>query len=358
MLAPSVKSKIGLCLLAGAVGTVTLLRVGRRFAAPWVGPTGVAIVAGIFLAAALVYPLLWARQQRRPGHDAALVVAFWQGVIRYCLAFDLALFGFQKIFHLQFFVPIGMLDLPFSSFSGEDLTWAYFRYSYPYIVVIGVLQIGGGLLLMFGRTRLLGAIALVPVLLNIILIDYFYHLPIGVLIHALVLMTGLVYLIWLDYERLLDFFLSAESHLPRLPGLGPLGRNLLRWSVLYGPLILVLTYPSPDTYPQLTGKYMVKNLQLAAPATIHPPRPDSVLTVVYLDIAHDCVFEFNGTTRRRFGTYTYDAHTRQLQVAWRYPTPSPDTLRATLDFHPASHSLTVAGQLGQQPIRFDLQKAL
>jgi hypothetical protein len=79
---------------------------------------------------------------------------------------------------------------------------------------------------------------------------------------------------------------------------------------------------------------------------------------VYLDIAHDCVFEFNGTTRRRFGTYTYDAHTRQLQVAWRYPTPGPDTLRATLNFHPASHSLTVAGRLGQQPIRFDLQKVL
>ena len=343
---------MGLCLLAGAVGTVTLLRVGRRFAAPWVGPTGVAIGAGIFLVLALTYPLVWARQQRRPGHDDAPVVAFWEGIIRYCLAFDLALFGFQKIFHLQFFVPLGMLDLPFSSFSGEDLTWAYFRHSYPYTVAIGACQIVGGALLMFRRTRLLGAIALVPVLLNIILIDYFYQLTTGVLVHALVLMAGLVYLISLDYGRLMDFFLRTESHLPRWPGPGRLGRGLLRWSVIYGPLLLVLTYPSPNTYPELTGKYQVRSLQLAPP----PTRPDSMLTVVYLDIAHDCVFEFNSPQRRRFGNYTYDAHTQQLQVVWRYPTPSPDTLRATVTFGPTG-GLAVAGRLGRQPIRFDLHKA-
>jgi hypothetical protein len=340
------------------VGTVTLLRVGRRFVALWLGPAGntvVAVVAGLFLVLALAYPVVWARRQRRPGHEDAPTVAFWQGVICYCLAFDLALFGWQKIFHLQFFVPLGMLDLPFSSLSGEELLWAFFRHSFPYLVAIGACQIGGSLLLLVRRTRLLGAIVLVPVLVNIILLDYFYGLETGVLVHALVLAAGLAYLIGLDYHRLVVFFFRETSQ-PRLAVPQHWPRRLLRWAAVAGPLLLAATYPSPDTYPQLTGKYRVHNLrlrqQLVAPASCQ----DSVLTVVYLDIAHDCVFECNGTARRRFGTYTYDARTRRLQVAWRYPTPSPDTLRATLAAPATGNSLAVAGRLGQQPISFTLQK--
>jgi hypothetical protein len=352
-------SRIWLCLLAGAVGTVTLLRLGRRFAAPWLGPAGltlVAVAAGIFLMLAVGYPVVWARRQRRPGHNETQTVAFWQGIIYYCLAIDLATFGWQKIYHLQFFVPLGMLDLPFSSLSGEELTWAYFRHSYPYIVAIGACQIGGSLLLLFRRTRLLGAIVLVPVLVNIILLDYFYGLDIGVLVHALVLAVGLAYLISLDYRRLVVFFLREASQLPRLALPHRWPRQLLRWAAVGGPLLLAVTYPSPDTYPQLTGKYAVHDLRLRHQPVPAPSCQDSVLTVVYLDIAHDCVFECNGTQRRRFGTYSYDGRTRQLQVVWRYPTPSPDTLWATLAAPAAGNGLAVAGHLGRLPISFTLQK--
>ena len=352
---PSGRAKLLLCSLAGLVAGATLLRVGRWVIGPWVPYAGLLTGAVLVLVGAISYGIYWQREPvGRPADGPTL--AFWQGLLRYAVAFDLSLFGWQKLFNLQFFVPLGMLDLPFRSFSGEDLTWAYFGHSYPYRFTIGALQIGGALLLLFHRTRLLGVFTLLPVLVNILLIDYFYQMPVGVFWQALVHLTGLLYLLGLDYERLVTFFLRAPNHLPRLAIRRPLVRTLLRLSVVYGPLLLLSGHEFPDTYPQLTGKYAVCNVQLNGQLLTARSCQDSVLTTVYLDIGHDCVFEFNDPKRRLFGNYTYEARRRQLRVVWRRPTPRPDTLTATLTPTPTSGSLRATGHLGEQAVRFTLVK--
>lgn len=352
---PSGRAKLLLCFLAGLVAGAVLLRVGRWVIGPWVPYAGLLGGAVLVLVGAVGYGWYWQRQPAgRPADAPAL--AFWQGLLRYAVAFDLSLFGWQKLFNLQFFVPLGMLDLPFRSFSGEELTWAYFGHSYPYRFIIGALQIGGALLLLFHRTRLLGVLALLPVLVNILLIDYFYQLPVGVFVQALIHLAGLLYLLGLDYERLVTFFLRTPNHLPRLTVGRPFVRTLVRLSVVYGPLLLLSGHEFPDTYPQLTGKYAVRNVQLNGQSLTARSCQDSVLTVVYLDIGHDCVFEFNDTRRRLFGNYTYDASRRQLHVVWRYPTPRPDALTATLTPTSTPGSLRAAGRLGEQSVSFTLVK--
>jgi hypothetical protein len=348
------RAKLLLCSLAGLVAGAVLLRVGRWVIGPWVPYAGLLAGAVLVLAGAIGYGLYWQRQPAGRPADAARM-AFWQGLLRYAVAFDLSLIGWQKIFKLQFFVPLGMLDLPFSSFSGEDLTWAYFGHSYPYRCTIGALQIGGALLLLFHRTRLLGVLTLLPVMVNIILIDYFYQLPVGVLWQALIHLTALLYLLGLDYERLVTFFGRTPTHLPRLAIRRPLVRWLVRLSVVYGPLLLLSGHEFPDTYPQLTGKYAVRNVQLNGQLLAARSCQDSVLTTVYLDIDHDCVFEFNDTKRRLYGNYTYEAGPRQLRVVWRRPTPRPDTLTAMLTPR-APGSLRATGHLGKQAVRFTLVK--
>lgn len=349
-------SQLLLCSLAGLVAGATLLRVGRWVVGPWVPYGGILTAAVLVLVGAIAYALYWGNSSRPRPADAS-IQAFWQGLLRYAVAFDLALFGWQKIFNLQFFVPLGMLDLPFSSLSGEDLTWAYFGHSYPYRFIIGALQIAGALLLLFHRTRLLGVLTLLPVIVNIIFIDYFYRLPVGVLVQALIHLTGLLYILSLDYQRLVVFFLRTPSHLPRLRVRSPLVRTLLRLSVVYGPLLLLSRHEFPDTYPQLTGKYVVRNVQLNGQRLTARSCQDSVLTTVYLDIDHDCVFEFNDTKRRLFGNYTYEASRRQLHVVWRYPTRRPDALTATLTPTSTPGNLTATGYLGKHSLQFVLVKA-
>ena len=258
---PSGRAKLLLCFLAGLVAGAALLRVGRWVIGPWAPYGGLLAGAVLVLVGAIGYGLYWQRQPAgRPADGPSL--AFWQGLLRYAVAFDLSLFGWQKLFNLQFFVPLGLLDLPFSSFSGEDLTWAYFGYSYPYRCTIGALQIGGALLLLFHRTRLLGVLTLLPVLVNILLIDYFYHLPVGVFWQALIHFTCLLYLLGLDYEQAGHGFAAYSPATCRgSPSAGPWSALLLRLSVVYGSLLLLSVHEFPDTYPQLTGKYAVRNVQ-------------------------------------------------------------------------------------------------
>ena len=207
----SLIQKLLICLLAGLICGETFLRVGNRFLS-FVLP--IHIVMGISVAIALIfmiYAFVWHRRERKDSIDSVKVNAFWVGAIRYGIAFDLAMFGFQKIFHLQFNTPLGMLDEPFSSFGNQWHVWSFFGHSYGFAVTIAVSQIAGSMLLLFNRTRLLGAVVLFPVMLNIIFIDYFYDLDLGVLMHALILFAGLIYLLMMDYDRLVEFFLKHKS---------------------------------------------------------------------------------------------------------------------------------------------------
>lgn len=348
---------IAVCTLAGVLAGATLLRIGRwLLGGGRTTPPGLLPLAILALVASVLYGLRWSRRAHpQPAYDQ--VLSFWQGVIGADVALDLSLFGWQKIAKLQFFTPLGMLDLPFSSFSGEDLVWAFFGHSYPYRVAIGLLQILGACLLLFRRTRLLATFVLLPILLNIVLLDYFYRLPVGVLLHALLLLAGVLYLLLLEYERLVEFFLRAPGHLSRAPlaGQRPQLLGLGRFALLSVPLVLLSVYHFPDTYPQLTGKYVVRDLRFDGQTQAVRTCQDSVLTTVYLDIAHDCVFEFNGPARRLFGTYTYQADRQRLSVRWRYPTPRPDSLQLILR-HTAT-GLLAAGQLGRQHVAFRLVPA-
>jgi hypothetical protein len=90
---------------------------------------------------------------------------------------------------------------------------------------------------------------------------------------------------------------------------------------VYGPLLLLSGHEFLDTYPQLTGKYAVRHVQFNGQPLMARSCQDNVLTTVYLDIDHDCVFEFSDTKRRLFSTSTYEACRQQLRVVWRSPAP-------------------------------------
>jgi hypothetical protein len=150
--------KLAVCLLIIGV-TVALVAQRIIYRAIWEFgghriPPPVYAIAGLVLVVAGV--LIFRRR----------VMAGWQGILAGWIALDLAMIGWQKLFHLQGQVPLGQLEEPFSSFPGETLTWAFFGRSFPFFCLIGVLQIVGAYLLLFTRTRLFGAIFLLSVILN------------------------------------------------------------------------------------------------------------------------------------------------------------------------------------------------
>jgi hypothetical protein len=352
----SLIQKLLVCLIAGLVCGETFLRVGDRFLS-LILPVPVVIGISVLLAAAsFIYAFIWQQRDKKGTIDNVKPNAFWIGAIRYGIAFDLAMFGFQKIFRLQFITPLGMLDEPFSSFSSQWLTWSYFGHSYGFACVIGASQILGSMLLVINRTRLLAVIILLPVLLNIIFIDYFYELDFGVLVHALILLAGLLSLLMLDYDRLVDFFLRDRSD--RISVRVPKAwiKNAARLSILFIPLLLIAIHGSPDKHPQLKGKYSVSEMMVNGKPMMATTCSDSLLTLVYFDIANECVFEFNSQKRRMFGTYELDENRGDVSTKWHYPPAvSEKGFKGALK-RESDHEIELIGQFENDSVKVKLVK--
>ena len=99
---------------------------------------------------------------------------------RYYAAFTLLGYGFAKVMGAQFTVLDSELAKPMSYVSGFWLTWYYFGYSVVYASVVAWVQIVGAVLLGSKRTSLVGALLLLPVMVNIVCIDlWVVRLPLG-----------------------------------------------------------------------------------------------------------------------------------------------------------------------------------
>jgi hypothetical protein len=99
------------------------------------------------------------------------------------------LYGFAKINGSQFTILDSELTRPMGEVSGFWLTWYYFGYSTAYGTLLALVQIGGGVLIVLPRSKLLGALILLPLALNVVLIDIFYGVDLGGLGAALVLLV-------------------------------------------------------------------------------------------------------------------------------------------------------------------------
>jgi len=114
------------------------------------------------------------------------------GVARWIAGVLLILYGFAKVNGSQFTVLDSELTRPMGEVGGFWLTWYHFGYSPIYGAIIALVQIVGGVLLVFPRTSLLAALVLLPVVGNIVLVDIFYGIPGGLPTAILVLVCLLV----------------------------------------------------------------------------------------------------------------------------------------------------------------------
>lgn len=345
--------KLLICFLSGFVCGATFLRIGNKFLTAFIPLKIVIALAILILVISIVFAFIWHWKDKQNKINSISTMAFWIGVMRYSIALDLSMFGFQKLFHLQFLTPLGMLDEPFSSFSGEWLTWSYFGHSYPFICVIGSLQIIGSFLLVFNRTRLFGLMVIMPILTNIVFIDYFYGLAPGVLVHALSMLISAIYLLLLDYDRLVIFFLQyADVETSSVSN--KVLKNSIRFSILFIPLLLIATSKSPNEHPQLKGKYSVTKMKVNGKEMLATNCADSLLTVVYFDLANESVFEFNHLKRRMFGIYDLDAAQEHISINWHYPPTAKEKFIGLLK--QIENKVELNGIIGKDSLQVQLLK--
>lgn len=123
-------------------------------------------------------------------------------VARWLAAVIMITYGFAKLNGSQFTVLDSELTKPMGEVSGFWLTWYYFGFSSIYGTIIALVEIGGGLLLIWPRTSLIGALVLLPVVGNIILTDIFFL--VGALPASLAVLICLVVILRPHARRLAE----------------------------------------------------------------------------------------------------------------------------------------------------------
>jgi len=223
----SLPKKFMTSLIAGVTLAALLLMLGNGGNVPWLPPMLIFGLCGIVLLLSLLYPFIWHYRKANSAKKYRLLYY----VTRYCIAFNIAGFGFKKLFGLQFIVPAEIASLPVKEISGEWLTWYYFGYSPGFGLVIAAIQIGGACMLLCNRTVLLGGAILFSLMLNLMVVNIFYGMNAGALLQSVVLTMGLLFLILVDYQRLAKLFFNISPSY-QSTSKNSMANNILRFSAI------------------------------------------------------------------------------------------------------------------------------
>ena len=240
VISTSIVKKISTSLMLGLVFSALVLTLGNGGNISWFPPKVVFPLVGIALLSAILFPFIWHYLERKQQINTEKVYGFLFSGIRYAIAFNIASFGWKKFYGLQFIVPSEIASLPMNQQSGEWLTWFYFGHSQTFGIIIAMIQIIGGYLLLFRRTLLIGSIILFALLSNLTLINIFYQMNAGALLQSVVLTIGVLFLISLDYKKLIVFFLKTKSTLPSLRFNSSFAKNVVRLSAIVLSLLFTI----------------------------------------------------------------------------------------------------------------------
>jgi hypothetical protein len=119
------------------------------------------------------------------------------------VALSVSIYGFAK--PIQFSDP-STITTPVNELTGMQLMWAFYGYSLPFQLMLGALEVGGSVLLLIPRTRVLGALLLTAMLSNIIVQDLIYGVLEGALIAAILYQILTLGILWIHRAALVDGF--------------------------------------------------------------------------------------------------------------------------------------------------------
>lgn len=323
--------------------------------APWPGPNGsgdrafdyVQLLLYVLLAvvAALVWSVIDRRRRAYPRLAAAARIA-----LRYYLAFVMLSYGVSKLLKHQFYdVAPTVLHQRLGETPPQRLLWAFMGYSLPYTVFAGLMETVGGVLLLWRRTTTLGALILMAVLTNVVLMNLCYDVPVKIWSSELLAMAIAVALP--DLRRVLGAVLGLAA--PEVPprSRSSTRRERARWIAKLALIALFVLYVIPpelrranhaDRGHELYGTWLVDAFVIDG--VEHPPlTTDPVRWEAWaVNPRYSTIFFMNGTTEQReppqrnYYVVKVDpaAHTvtvgvddvKKINETWTYSRPAPDQL--------------------------------
>ncbi|CAN5352305.1 hypothetical protein BH11BAC5_BH11BAC5_48850 [soil metagenome] len=137
-------------------------------------------------------------------HNGTIIYA------RYFLGFTMLSYGFVKVYGGQFMFPdVVQLEKTYGNSSPMNLLWTFMGYSKPYTVFSGTVEIVGGFLLLFRRTTVLGCLVTIAIMINIVMLNFSYDVPVKLFSSHLLLFA--FFIVSPHVKKLVDFFILNKA---------------------------------------------------------------------------------------------------------------------------------------------------
>jgi len=219
----------------------------------------------IALAAAAVWTLLgawWARRRtRRVDYDR--LADGLRTYVRFSLGVAMISYGASKAIPSQFAQPgLDQLIQPFGEASPMGILWTLMGASTAYTVISGLFELASGLLLMVRRTALLGALVCIGVMVNVVMLNFSYDVPVKLYSSHLLAMA--FFLLLPDLRRLTNALLLNRPAEPITPH-PPLTTGWLRRAAPVLQTVLVAAFTGYSLYTSYEGSRKWGNLSPRPP---------------------------------------------------------------------------------------------
>lgn len=161
------------------------------------------------LGVAGIASLIWSVADRKRPHYQVLD-SWLRLVVRYFLIYEMFGYGLNKVIPVQFTEP-RLTDLltPIGMKSTTGAYWTLMGISPAYVVFAGLTEVTAGMLLVFNRTKILGAVVAMGVLTNVVATNYGFNL--GVKLFSLHLLAMTVFLLVPHVRAFTDFFVRHRT---------------------------------------------------------------------------------------------------------------------------------------------------
>jgi hypothetical protein len=214
------------------------------------------IYCGAAVVIALAYSIWWHGKELKGNFNSAVRHNLLRGILRYFIAYEVSVYGFGKILKTQFAISYTRADIPVGNLSGFELTWFYYSHSYTFAVILGLCQIGGAILLLFRRTTLLGVCVLLPVMINVVLINIFYDIGRAPFVNSLIITFALIYLFSLRWNEIKAVLFANAPSMRAIKT--DVFKSITKLLVIVAAFATIWYFISTEKASPFTGKWEVK----------------------------------------------------------------------------------------------------
>jgi hypothetical protein len=155
--------------------------------------------------------------------------------------FFLNFYGLGKILGGQFYTPTSIPDeiaiIPIGQVPDFELAWTFMGRSFGYILFIGLAEIIGACLLLFNKTKLIGTLILIPIMVNVIVFDIFFLDEYGALGSATLYLLMLLTILIINKEKMSNILKELVS--TKVPLKIPSKEKTLKYLIVIAIIVLI-----------------------------------------------------------------------------------------------------------------------